>query len=255
MSADVQPNEDQQKSSVDQIRERFDRDVERFSNLETGQTSTMDASLVMDLICRSAARVTPLASDLLDIGCGAGNYSLKILEYLPRINVTLVDLSQPMLQRAGERLSQAPCGKITCNHTDIRDFSAPEASFDLIIAAAVFHHLRNDEEWHSVFTNLYRWLRPGGSLWISDLVDHDVSAIRELMQERYGEYLTGLKDETYRDFVFDYIKKEDTPRSLNFQMDLLHQVGFSQPEVLHKNTCFAAFGGMKQEKKLFRGES
>ena len=35
------------KSSVPEIRDRFDGDVERFSNLETGQTATFDAALAM----------------------------------------------------------------------------------------------------------------------------------------------------------------------------------------------------------------
>ena len=38
------------KSTLDQIRERFDQDVERFSKLETGQTATQDAPLAMRLI-------------------------------------------------------------------------------------------------------------------------------------------------------------------------------------------------------------
>jgi tRNA (cmo5U34)-methyltransferase len=54
-----------------------------------------------------------------------------------------------------------------------------------------------------------------------------------------------LKDEEYRDHVFAYVEKEDTPRPLVFQLDLLRQVGFSQVEVLHKNVCFAAFGALK----------
>jgi hypothetical protein len=38
-----------QKSTIEEIRERFDHDVERSSNLETGQQATMDAPLVLDL--------------------------------------------------------------------------------------------------------------------------------------------------------------------------------------------------------------
>ena len=30
-----------------------------------------------------------------------------------------------------------------------------------------------------------------------------------------------------------------------FQLDLLRTVGFGQVELLHKNSCFAAFGGIK----------
>ena len=46
--------------------------------------------------------------------------------------------------------------------------------------------------------------------------------------------------------VFGYIAKEDTPRPLVFQLELLRAVGFSDVEVLHKNSCFAAFGAVKK---------
>ncbi|HEU0005994.1 MAG TPA: class I SAM-dependent methyltransferase, partial [Terriglobia bacterium] len=63
------------KSTVEQIRQRFDKDVERFSNLETGQSATIDAPLVLDLIAKAATAANPDAEQLLDIGCGAGNYT------------------------------------------------------------------------------------------------------------------------------------------------------------------------------------
>jgi len=88
-------------------------------------------------------------------------------------------------------------------------------------------------------------LRPGGSLWVFDLADSSIPAVGQLMRRRYGDYLTRLKDEAYRDHVFAYVEKEDTPRPLLFQLDLLRHVGFSQVEVLHKNICFAALGGVK----------
>jgi tRNA (cmo5U34)-methyltransferase len=113
------------------------------------------------------------------------------------------------------------------------------------MAAAVLHHLRGDEEWRNVFTSFHRALRPGGSMWGFDLVESSIPVVGQLVRRRYGEYLTRLKDETYRDHVFDYIEKEDTPRSLLFQLDMLRQVGFSQVDVLHKNACFAAFGSVK----------
>jgi tRNA (cmo5U34)-methyltransferase len=65
------------------------------------------------------------------------------------------------------------------------------------------------------------------------------------MRERYGEYLAKLKGEAYRNEVFAYIEKEDTPRSLMFQIDLLRKTGFRSVEILHKNSVFAAFGGVK----------
>ena len=234
------------KSSVDEIRRRFDADVERFSNLETGQAATVDAPLAMALVAEAAAAATPNARHLLDVGCGAGNYTLTLLRHVPNLDVSLLDLSRPMLDRAAERVGAATKGRIVTMQTDIRDATFPDGSFDVILAAAVLHHLRTDSEWETVFSSFFRWLRPGGSIWVFDLVDSPLPAVRDLIWRRYGDYLAGLKGLSYRDDVFNYVEKEDTPRPLVYQLELLQKAGFRGVEVLHKNVCFAAFGGVKE---------
>jgi tRNA (cmo5U34)-methyltransferase len=233
------------KSTVDEIRRRFDADVERFSNLDTGQSATVDAPLAMALVAQAAAVTTPHARHVLDVGCGAGNYTLKLLEQLPNLDVTLIDLSQPMLDRATERVGRATTGSVRAVQGDIREIDLPDRGFDIVLAAAVLHHLRTDSEWRDVFTAFHRALRPGGSVWVFDLVESSIPAVQGLMRRRYGEYLTRLKDDAYRDHVFAYVEQEDTPRPLLFQLDLLREVGFAQVDVLHKNVCFAAFGAVK----------
>ena len=202
----------QEKSTVAQIRARFDNDVERFANLQTGQSSTIDAPLALELIASAAAVTNPDANHFLDVGCGAGNYSLKLLKKLPNRDVTLIDLSQPMLTRAAERVLAATNGRIHNQQADIREAKLGEAQFDIIMAAAVLHHLRTEAEWKAVFELFYGALKPGGSLWISDLVTHTAVPIQQMMTERYGDYLVSLKDEAYRDHVFAYIAQEDSPR-------------------------------------------
>jgi uncharacterized damage-inducible protein DinB len=54
------------KSTVEEIRQRFDADVERFSNLETGQSATVDAPLAMALVAEAAAATKPTVSAYLD---------------------------------------------------------------------------------------------------------------------------------------------------------------------------------------------
>ncbi len=150
-----------------------------------------------------------------------------------------------MLDRAAERLRGSTASQVTCLQGDVRDLDLGEGRFDLITAAAVLHHLRTTEEWETVFAAFFRALRPGGSIWISDLVEHSIPAVQALMWARYGEYLAALRDESYREHVFAYVEREDTPRPLVFQLDLLRRVGFSGVDVLHKNSTFAAFGAVK----------
>jgi tRNA (cmo5U34)-methyltransferase len=233
------------KSTPEEIRRRFDNDVERFSNLETGQSATVDAPVALDLIARAAAAVNPRAENLLDIGCGAGNYTLKLIEFLTLRAVTLIDLSRPMLDRATQRIRAAGNLEVRAIQCDIREAALAAGSFDVAVAAATLHHLRGDDEWRRVFAAVGQALAPGGSFWISDLVAHQAPAIEDVMWRRYGEYLKALKGPEYRDHVFAYVRAEDTPRPLAWQLDLLRASGFREVEVLHKNTCFAAFGAIK----------
>jgi tRNA (cmo5U34)-methyltransferase len=92
---------------------------------------------------------------------------------------------------------------------------------------------------------LYKALKPGGGIWISDLITHDSEPLNRLFNKNYADYLESLGGPEYRQKVLDYVAHEDTPRSLNYQLALLTKVGFKQVEVLHKNSLFAAFGGIK----------
>lgn len=233
------------KSTVAQIKARFDVDVDRFSSLESGHTAIMDSVLMLDLLTKAAAASAPRAERLLDIGCGAGNYSLKQLALLPNLSVTLADLSLPMLERAEQRLRDAGCMEVTKIQGDIRDLEIGVEQFDIILAGAVLHHLREETEWRATFTKCFQALRPGGGFWIADLIAHDHPAVQRLMWNSYSDYLVSHFGEQKRDTLFGFIEQEDTPRSLSFQVNLLREAGFSAVEVLHKNACFAAFGGIK----------
>ncbi|MEX2513315.1 MAG: class I SAM-dependent methyltransferase [Cyclobacteriaceae bacterium] len=235
----------QEKSTVDEICKRFDNDVERFSNLDSGQQATMDAPLSMELIANAAIVSNPNAKNMLDIGCGAGNLSLKILQYMPQLNCDLLDLSGSMLDKANDRVSWATTGKVRTIQSDIRVAKLGKGKYDIIVAAAVLHHLRDEKDWEDTFTKIHGMLTSGGSFWISDLVAHDDPSIQEMMWNRYGRYLESIGGIKYRKNVFEYIEKEDSPRSLPFQLNLMEKVGFGQLEVLHKNCCFASFGGRK----------
>lgn len=80
---------------------------------------------------------------------------------------------------------------------------------------------------------------------ISDLITQDTEPLSEYTWERYGDYLEELGGIAYREKVLDYASKEDSPRSMNYQLELMKRVGFRKTEVLHKDMCFGAFGAVK----------
>jgi len=194
------------KATNQYIRERFDNDTERFSNLETGQQTTIDAPLTMELCTEAAMYANP---------------------------------------HAKERILPQTGGTVTLIQDDMRNLDLLDNHFDIILAAATLHHLRDDDDWELMFNKIYKALKPGGSFWVSDLVTHDSEFIKKLFEDKYSSYLEALGGPEYRQKVLDYVNYEDTPRSLNYQLALLEKVGFSFIEVLHKHSSFAAFGAIK----------
>ena len=60
------------KSTVEEIRERFDAEANLYTNLETGQVSAVDSALAMNLVAEAAAVATPHATHLLASGAWIG---------------------------------------------------------------------------------------------------------------------------------------------------------------------------------------
>ncbi|MFG0248308.1 MAG: class I SAM-dependent methyltransferase [Phycisphaeraceae bacterium JB051] len=233
------------KSTVDEIRARFDQDVERFSNLETGQTTVPDSRLMWELVADTASAVHPNATSMLDIGCGAGNGCLYVLQQVPDMDVTLVDLSLPMLDRARHRVGEQTQGSIRTMQGDIRDLDLGVGQHDIIISGLALHHLRTAEQWQHVMGKVSQSLRPGGSFFLVDMFKFDEPAVQELNWQRYGQYLMIHNDQAFRDKVYDYVQKEDTPFSVPFVSGVMRDVGFESVEILHKKWFFAAFWARK----------
>ncbi|MDR1053846.1 MAG: class I SAM-dependent methyltransferase [Planctomycetaceae bacterium] len=233
------------KITIDELRSQFDGDVERFSNEQTGQTSSVDATLVLSMFEEFIARMYPKAQRLLDIGCGAGNFSLRITRKLPQLKLTLLDLSLPMLQKAQERLAAEHFNVEEIIQADIAQTELPENKFDIVVAAASLHHLRTRKDWQNVFGRIYRSIVAGGSFWISDLIKHENETIESLQKERYAEYLCNMRDQSYQQHVFEYIDRSDTPETLPFLIRTLEESGFRQVDIIHKNIVFAAITAVK----------
>ena len=230
-----------EKSSIEQIRQRFDADVERFSNLETGQQAAMDAALILDVVSRCAASHVAPGGTMLDLGCGAGNFTLRVLGRVSPLDCVLVDLSEPRLERAETRVKTATSGSVRTIQSDMSLLSFAPGSFDIILAGQVLHHLRDDAQWTKMFQHFFEWLRPSGALFVADFVAFDDPGIQAFMMSRYAEYLESLGGVEYRERVLAYCEVEDSPRSVRYQLDLVRKAGFAEFDVLHRNALFAAY--------------
>lgn len=233
------------KISIDELRKQFDADVERFSNEQTGQTTAVDAALVLSMIEESIVRIHPDAKRMCDIGCGAGNFSLRIARQLPALELTLLDLSRLMLDQANKRLLAEHFSVEETIQADIAEAVLSENKFDIVVAAASLHHLRSRDDWKRVFEKIFRSMTLGGTFWIWDLIRHENHEIEDVQKKRYAEYLIGVKDQVFQKQVFDNIDRSDSPETISFLMRLLEESGFCSMDIIHKNTVFVALVARK----------
>ena len=235
-----------EKSSTAEIAARFDADVARFTDRASGQATVPDAALMAGLLARAALAHTPTPRRVLDLGCGAGNATLTLRDHAAGpFAADLLDLSGPMLEAAERRVTAAGVGPVRTLRGDFRTAALPAGHYDVVLAAAVLHPLRDDDDWAAAFAKLYEITAPGGGVWVTDLVAHALAPVGELMWEGYGDFLDRTGGPGTRERVFEYIDREDSPRPVPFQLDLLREVGFGRVELLHKTGPFAAFGAVK----------
>jgi SAM-dependent methyltransferase len=100
--------------------------------------------------------------NLLDFGCGAGDFLSELSETFPAWSLEGCDVSTGMLAEARKRLS-AKTDKIKL--WEITDNHLPTNAYDVVTVVCVLHHIL-PEMWSLVLQNIAAALRAGGILAI-----------------------------------------------------------------------------------------
>lgn len=104
------------------------------------------------------------APAVLDVGAGYGAVTEEVLRAFPAARITLQDYSQPMLDRARQRLADH-ADRLGYVLSDLTDPSWPErvgGPFDLAVSAIAIHNLRDPEKIYACYRAIRGLLKPGG---------------------------------------------------------------------------------------------
>ena len=117
---------------------------------------------------RLLAIADPGAADTcVDLGAGTGFVALALA---PLVDCVLaVDISPVMAESLAARAAQAGVKNVRTEVADLRTFTMPAASTDLVVSSYALHHLR-DEDKRALVAEAARWLRPGGRLVVADMM-------------------------------------------------------------------------------------
>jgi ubiquinone/menaquinone biosynthesis C-methylase UbiE len=111
------------------------------------------------------ARIQP-AQRILDIGCGTGNLAMLIKRLHPDAEVVGIDPDPKALARA-QRKAGREALSVHLDRGFAEELPYPDASFDRVLSALMFHHL-GPEEKEKTLDEARRVLKPDGSLHLLD---------------------------------------------------------------------------------------
>jgi tRNA (cmo5U34)-methyltransferase len=209
-----------------------------------------------DLIVRLLARGEREVVRFLDLGSGDGATSELLLDASPRAEGVLVDLSAPMLERAGARLARFS-GRWQPHRGDLAgsDWAAalPATRYDAIVSSFAIHHLPSADK-RRLFVEVLTLLEPGGMFLNMDIVTvagplqgifEEQMAANQVQAERAqggARADAEIEHELHAGFDSD---DEDRPDSAEQQVSWLAEAGFENPEIQFKWGEAAIYGGMR----------
>ena len=126
-----------------------------------------------DQIHRGAAAKMPLPRDgkvkrILDMGCGAGQFSAALKERFPDAEVWGIDVGGPMVRYAHLRASKLGIG---ANYAQklAEDTGFPDGHFD-IVTSYIMHHEVTAQQTLAIIDEARRVTRPGGVYYPLDFI-------------------------------------------------------------------------------------
>lgn len=159
--------------------------------------------------------------EVFDLGCGTG---LELEEYFslnPSVRITGIDLLIAMLNALAKKFSDKDLHLINGSYFDI-PFESER--YTAAVSVESLHHFTEKQK-GSLYQRLFHALREGGYFILTDYF-----AESDKLEKEYFENLRRLKKE--QNITDNDLYHCDTPLTVEHEMELLRNAGFSNVEIL-----------------------
>ncbi|MDR2425790.1 MAG: methyltransferase domain-containing protein [Endomicrobium sp.] len=183
---------------------------------------------------------------VLDLGCGTGTISKKVLEKFPNAELLCVDISEKMIEMTKIKLKS-----YKNVHFQTGNFANIEikGTFDAAVSSLAIHHLTHKEK-RVFYKKVYSLLKPDGYFYNADIILAETEYMQKKYLDKWLQYMK--KNMTEKEIDEKWIpthKNEDKPSKLSDQISQLKEAGFKTPEIVWKYYGFSIFGAIASQVK------
>ena len=133
--------------------------------------------------------------DVLDVGTGTAQIPIELARRPVECRITAIDLASEMLAVARRNVTAAGLRNVTLELVDAKGLPYPDASFDVVMSNSIVHHIPNPD---ATFAEMRRVVRPGGLLFVRDLLRPDSSDAVEQFVTQYAGDETPHQQQLFR---------------------------------------------------------
>ncbi|MBW4646978.1 MAG: methyltransferase domain-containing protein [Goleter apudmare HA4340-LM2] len=229
---------------------------EVFANTDEFDTGIRQLLPKYDEMLEVIAHCLPTSTRrILELGCGTGELSLKILNRYPEAKIIALDYSPRMLEFAQAKITAAGYEqRWTGVQADFGDWAHHPAEFDIgrefdaCVSSLAIHHLK-DEIKFKLFQQIADSLSHHGCFWNADPVLPELPALSEVYEIAREEWATqqGIELAAVRAKVgtsnTQGYSNPDQLATLDTHIHMLAIAGFETVVVPWKYYGLAVFGG------------
>lgn len=181
---------------------------------------------------------------ILELGCGTGNFTLRILESGHCTRLTALDVVPAMVQSCTEQLG-ARAASVELLHADFTEFSRP-AAFDCVLSNLALHYPETDEKKIRACRHVFQSLRPGGRFAFSVMLEGETPERTQQLWRAWEKDLfrKGVPRTDIQQWYAVY-HASDFPVSPRRWLEWLAQAGFTECELVWRRTVFGTIWTQK----------
>jgi len=180
---------------------------------------------------------------ILDLGCGTGNLTQRILEHFPDAQIDVLDLSEDILEESRKRFANK--SNINYIQADFKNMNLPEASYDLVMSSIAIHHVEDPFKF-KLYMDVYQSLKKDGLFIFADQT-------RGINDEIYFKNIECWKSEAFKlgsteenwNMWMAHQDAHDFHSPVGWHLENMKNAGFNEVDLLSKYLMWGVFWAKK----------